>query len=670
MPKVSVLMPIYRTKESYLRTAIDSILNQTFTDFEFLILDDCPNDSREEIVKSYHDPRIIYLTNERNLGITPSRNKLIELAKGEYLAVMDHDDISLPRRFEKQVSYLDAHKNVGVVGCLAEQFPEHAIYRYPEKNKDIKARLTYYNGILHPASMICKSVLMDYDIRYEEKYSPAEDQGLWVALMDYTDFYNIQEILFRYRHHEHNTTHRQIDQIIAGAEEVHYLARKKHPELIYHFFHTLEICRIFYIFQKYPLLSIAQKNGKLIFSLFNKIPIFSCISNKDMLIRRRKYTKVKIKKDDMYADNLDALQFVKDVVKYQKESVGMEVWFCHALGGGADIYFREQMKLNNSVLYVEVQDLNVRDSLKISYFYKEYSDFIVCNYKNAEVFLNKLSPQKIVINNLAFYFNLKKIVNLIKSLKENLKCFVSFRGHDFQPICPNVHMLNSENKYCRCTNFKQCKSCLKRIKKPIMKIRSIPQYEKLWQEFLYNVVDEVILFSNATFQIYQKFYPLLKQKVKIVPHTIEPLVEIKVKKHSAINVAILGNCNVEKGLNIIKEIDQLIIKYSNVSFNVIGETKENFQNIRVFGRYKKEQLPEIVEKNQIDIIFIASIIPETFSYTTAEAMSMGLPVACFDLGAQAERIKQYSKGLIIDQIDAKYALEKIIHFVETERKIK
>ena len=161
-----------------MRTAIESILNQTFRDFEFLILDDCPNDTREDIVKSYHDARIKYFKNDKNLGITPSRNKLIELAQGEYLATMDHDDISLPTRFEKQVAYLDSHKNVGVVGCLAEQFPDYTILNYPENDNGIKERQTCYNSILHPAAMIRKSVLIDNDIRYEEKYSPAEDQGL------------------------------------------------------------------------------------------------------------------------------------------------------------------------------------------------------------------------------------------------------------------------------------------------------------------------------------------------------------------------------------------------------------------------------------------------------------------------------------------------------------
>ena len=109
MVKVSVLMPVYKTNEKFLREAIESILGQTFSDFEFLILDDCPEDDRESIVKSYDDKRIKYIKNEKNLGITPSRNKLIDMAEGEYLAVFDHDDISLPERFQKQVEFLDNH---------------------------------------------------------------------------------------------------------------------------------------------------------------------------------------------------------------------------------------------------------------------------------------------------------------------------------------------------------------------------------------------------------------------------------------------------------------------------------------------------------------------------------------------------------------------------------
>lgn len=665
-------MPVYRTKESYLRGAIESILNQTFSDFEFLILDDCPYDNREEIVKSYHDPRIKYLKNDKNLGITPSRNKLIDLAEGEYLAVMDHDDISLPTRFEKQVAYLDAHKNVGVVGCLAEQFPEYAFFYYPETDEDIKARLTCYNGILHPASMIRKSVLNDYNIRYEEEYSPAEDQALWAALMEYTDFYNIQEVLFNYRSHQHNTTHRQMNQIIYAAEAVHCRVCQRHPELMCRFICNLEVWKVYYIFKKIPLFSLVKRKKKVLFRLFAKIPVF-CFSIKSFLMKELKnhINLVQLLKNDTSEDKsrFDVMRMMLDIFSYRQECSATEVWFCHSRGGGADVYFKGVVEAGkHSVLYIEVQDFDIKDTLKISYFYKEYSDFFICDYKNAEFFLNKIMPQKIVVNNLAFYFSLEKVLNQIQRLKQNCNCCVSFRGHDFQAICPNIHMQNSKDEYCNCFDFRGCKSCIKKIKKPLMKIRSISKYKGLWQKFLYDVVDEVVLFSQSTAEIYKKFYPLLENKIKIIPHTIKPLRKINIQKHPEINIAVLGNLNVVKGLNVIKEMDSLITQNQNVKIVLIGQTKEKFENIRVLGRYERKNLPEIMEKNNIDIVFIASIIPETFSYTTAETISMGLPVACFNLGAQAEFVKQYSHGLIIGRNEAKYALDEIVRFVKIKRK--
>ena len=100
MPKVSVLFPVYNTEEKYLRAAIDSILEQTFTDFELIIINDASTDKNvEKVVMSYQDKRIRYSVNPTNQGITKTRNTLISMAKGDYLAVMDHDDISLPNRF-------------------------------------------------------------------------------------------------------------------------------------------------------------------------------------------------------------------------------------------------------------------------------------------------------------------------------------------------------------------------------------------------------------------------------------------------------------------------------------------------------------------------------------------------------------------------------------------
>lgn len=231
MTKVSVLMPVYKTNEQYLREAIASILNQTFTDFEFLILDDCPNDTRERIVKPYEDKRIKYSINEKNLGISASRNKLIEMAQGEYLAIFDHDDISYPDRLEKEVKYLDEHKDIGVVSSWIRITPKNKIAKYPEKDRGIKVSLTNCCSVVHLASMIRKSVLIDNNIRYEEEFSPAEDWALWCRLIDVTNFYNIQEVLLDYRWHETNTSITQEDKMKKATFRVKILMKANHPSL-------------------------------------------------------------------------------------------------------------------------------------------------------------------------------------------------------------------------------------------------------------------------------------------------------------------------------------------------------------------------------------------------------------------------------------------------------
>lgn len=231
MTKISVLMPIYKTPENYLREAVESILNQTYKDFEFLILDDCPSDDRESIIKSYSDKRVKYFKNSRNLGISASRNKLIDIAAGEYLAVMDHDDVSLPERFAKEVDFMDKHSETGVVGTW---------YRVMSKNKDkkkfivnsqIEKDLMYNCAIVHPSAMIRKSVLDGNNIRYEEQFSPAEDYALWCRLIGRTKFANIPEVLFCYRDHENNTSHLQAERMIKARDMIREFVRDAHPDI-------------------------------------------------------------------------------------------------------------------------------------------------------------------------------------------------------------------------------------------------------------------------------------------------------------------------------------------------------------------------------------------------------------------------------------------------------
>lgn len=223
-PRVSVLTPIYNTNLVHLRECIESILAQTFTDFEFLILNDSPENTEiENIVLEYakRDKRVRYARNDKNIGISESRNKLLKMARGEYVAIFDHDDISVPTRIEQQVAYLDANPYVGVVSGFMQNFGENdAIRRYPEYDVDIKMWMTDNCAVSHTAAMIRKSILVDNNIEYESYYSPAEDYRLFARLMDVTHFYNLQTVLVKYRMFANQTSQQQKQRMNAAHKAI------------------------------------------------------------------------------------------------------------------------------------------------------------------------------------------------------------------------------------------------------------------------------------------------------------------------------------------------------------------------------------------------------------------------------------------------------------------
>ncbi len=233
MPRISVLMPVYNTRPDHLREAMDSILSQTFTDFEFLILNDCSTDPAvEEVVKSYDDPRIIYAVNERNLGISGSRNRLLDMARGEYLAVMDHDDVSLPERLEKQAAFLDTHPEVGVVGTQFGALGKDKVSHMPLDDVAMKKAFMLHCGdICHPSCMIRRSVLEEHGIRYEAMFSPSEDHALFCRMIPHTAFANLPDVLFLYRAWDGNTSHTQARKMESATQGVLARARRDNPEL-------------------------------------------------------------------------------------------------------------------------------------------------------------------------------------------------------------------------------------------------------------------------------------------------------------------------------------------------------------------------------------------------------------------------------------------------------
>lgn len=207
MPEISVILPVYNTLETFLREAVESILNQSFSDFELIIINDGSSNNAEDVIKSYADKRIIYIRNEENLGIIKALNNALKIAKGKYIARMDSDDVSYTERFALQHKFMEENPDYGVCGSniLITQSGSCKVSEYYSEHEKIKYAMLFFGSHLcHPTVFIRKSILDKYKFFYNEKDTFAEDYGLWLNLLDKVKFYNLKEILLRYRVHEKN----------------------------------------------------------------------------------------------------------------------------------------------------------------------------------------------------------------------------------------------------------------------------------------------------------------------------------------------------------------------------------------------------------------------------------------------------------------------------------
>ena len=209
-PLVSVLMPVYNG-EIYLDEAIESILNQTYRNFEFLIINDGSTDRSEAIISSYNDSRICLINNPENLRLIATLNRGIDLAKGQYIVRMDADDISLPQRIEKQVGWMEANPDYGLIGSWFEDFDSGSasrVVQYSSDDTHIRIRHLYQTHIAHPASVLRKSVIDDHNLRFDPEFVHGEDYAFWVQISAHCKLSNYPEMLVRKRDHAHNVSNK------------------------------------------------------------------------------------------------------------------------------------------------------------------------------------------------------------------------------------------------------------------------------------------------------------------------------------------------------------------------------------------------------------------------------------------------------------------------------
>lgn len=208
-PLVTVLMPVYNA-EKYVGQTIESILNQTYRHFEFLIIDDGSTDKSLEIINSYSDNRIRVVRNDKNIKLISTLNKGIDLAAGKYICRADADDVNLPGRLEKQVAFMERNPEYSACGSWVKIFYEDSdftfVYKLTEKHDDIRVKTLYQNHFCHPASFFRKEFINQHKLRFDPLFIHSEDYCFFVRLSEIGKLYNIQENLVNIRKHSTNVS--------------------------------------------------------------------------------------------------------------------------------------------------------------------------------------------------------------------------------------------------------------------------------------------------------------------------------------------------------------------------------------------------------------------------------------------------------------------------------
>jgi glycosyltransferase involved in cell wall biosynthesis len=207
-PLVSVLLPVFNSEKS-VAEAVESILNQTYRNFELLLIDDCSTDLSLSIIKSFQDSRIRIYVNETNLKLPATLNKGITLCNGKYIARMDADDLSAPNRFELQVEFLEKNPDHILVGSAYLKIIDGVNCGYRKQISEygkLKSKLFFGNNICHPSVMINKRMWVENGIEYDPSFVFSQDFDLWTRIIDKFKIHNLREPLLIYRVKKENSS--------------------------------------------------------------------------------------------------------------------------------------------------------------------------------------------------------------------------------------------------------------------------------------------------------------------------------------------------------------------------------------------------------------------------------------------------------------------------------
>lgn len=342
----------------------------------------------------------------------------------------------------------------------------------------------------------------------------------------------------------------------------------------------------------------------------------------------------------------------------------------HHLGGGAASYLNQVKDIVVSEmgkLFIVFYDY--QNSAYIAQFsYGSYeSTYRFFQFSDLLEFLSTAEISQLMVNELVTWPDLYESLMMIMRFKIKHQVQIRLFLHDYYSLCPTINLLNNDGIFCNLPSSAICENCAKiNPLNQYLRYNSMKDWRMHWMEFL-NCCDDIIVFSESSAILLRQVYGNLP--VHIIPHQVTYFPEISkvAKSSSTYNIGLLGILNQHKGLEIIKSMLAIIERTKdNIRFILIGTSDGHINSpyLTETGKYLQEDLPNIALANDVDMFFISSICPETFSYTTEEAIKLSYPVASFAIGAPAERLIQYEKGMVLRSFEPSQSLQELRLFCE------
>lgn len=343
----------------------------------------------------------------------------------------------------------------------------------------------------------------------------------------------------------------------------------------------------------------------------------------------------------------------------------------HDLGGGANQYRKslvtEKIRRGAMVLLLSYKVHTLSHVLVLS-SQKTNRHYTIAGTEFMLDLFREIPLDEIIYNTAVSFSQPEEIPQLIAKLKRMGSSRLTMLLHDYFMLCPSHFLLSDRGEFCGLPQHERCQACLDTNQQgyaTLFLARNMHRWRGLWGSAL-GLADEIVTFSNSSRLLLSRAYPQLDvARVSVIPHTAEHvrLQPVQATHVASLRIGVVGHIAYHKGAGIVRELAREILRRkSDIKIVVFGTLDASCDPavVQVTGSYRQPRLPELIREQGTNTFLFPSICPETFSYVVQELMDLGLPVACLDLGAPPERLRDYAKGQVLADHSAGSVLDALI----------